>query len=85
MGAIINILFLISLLFSMFNLLGILAADRIIDYFKLDARLPWAARYFSLRKTVQKYSFIWNFVLVLICFTVLFIFNIFVFFKDFYL
>jgi len=34
----------------MFNLLGILAADRIIDYFKLDARLPSAARYFSLRK-----------------------------------
>lgn len=40
MAAIINILLLVSLLISILNLFGILAGDRIIEYFNLEIRLP---------------------------------------------
>lgn len=85
MGAIINILLLFSLWVSLLNLLAIVAGDRIIAYFNLEIRLPWAARLFSLRKTVQKYSFIWNFIFIILIFMSLFIFNLFVLTKNYYL
>lgn len=83
-GALVNILMIIAIFLGVMNLLAIVASERIIEYFKLDQRLPWAARFFRLRKTVQHYSFIWNFVFVLLAFVFIFVFNIFVLTKGLY-
>ena len=56
--ALIHILASISILFCLFTLIGVYLGDYIIEYFKLEARYPRLARYFSIRRKFQTYYFI---------------------------
>nr|AWA82151.1 hypothetical protein [Cantharellus cibarius] len=81
-AALANIGLLFSILISTISITGILVGDRIVEYFKLEQRFPWAARYFELRRKFRYYYSVWNILLILIMTLLLLSFNIFVLFKD---
>jgi predicted phage tail protein len=52
-GALVNIFASLTLFFCMTTIVGVFAGNHLIDYFKLEERLPRLARYFALRRKLQ--------------------------------
>lgn len=58
--ALFNILLLLLILLSLFNIFSALFGNEVIKYFKLEERLPKLASLFRLRTNLQKYSILWS-------------------------
>ena len=67
-SCLLNIIIFIVLILTGFIILSMYYENHIIYYFKLEERYPKLAGYLKLRRTLQKYSIMWNiFLLFLIC------------------
>lgn len=63
-GALIHILINISILFCLFNLIGVFYGDKLIGFFNLEEKYPKLSFYFKLRRKYQQYYFLWNSLLI---------------------
>lgn len=77
-GAVIHICFSISILFSLFTLIGVYFGDWFINYFNLELKYPRLATFFRLRRKFQNYYFIWNSLYILFILLIVISFNIFI-------
>lgn len=84
-GALINVLAVVVLFTFVTSLIGAIAGDRILEYFRLEQRLPWLSKVFVVRRKLQWYSFIWNSLYIYVILLIIFLFNLFVIFKDYFL
>ena len=69
----------ICLIFSLFSLIAILYGDYLIRRFDLETKYPKLAKWIQLRRKLQNYSLIWNFILIFSVIIVIFIVNIWLF------
>ena len=73
-----NILFCISILFCVFNLISIFMGDRIITYFQLESKYPRLNKLFYYRRRIQLYYFVLNSFIIVLSLLVLIILNLYI-------
>jgi len=81
-AAICNLSGLISILFCLSTIIGILYGDYLIKYFNLENKLSKIKILFTFRYTVNKYTMLFNIILILIILFSLIIFNIHIFINN---
>ena len=67
-GALFHILVFITMLLTIFSLLGVFIGNEIIKYFDLEKKLPRLSTFFKVRATLQRYYLVLNlFILLALC------------------
>ena len=67
-GALFNILVLLTMLVTLFSVLGIFFGNEIIKYFDLENKFPRLSTFFKVRTKLQRYYLMWNlFLLFSLC------------------
>ena len=67
-GALLHIVVLITMLVTVFNILGAFFGNEIIKYFNIEERFPCLSNILKIRAKLQRYYFLWNiFILFILC------------------
>lgn len=67
-GALLHIIILLTMLVTIFNILGIFFGNEIIKYFNLENKFPKLSNFLKLRAKLQRYYLMWNvFILFVLC------------------
>lgn len=67
-GALFNIIVLLTMLLTIFSLLGVFFGNEIIKFFDLENKLPRLSIFFKIRTKLQRYYLMWNlFILFSLC------------------
>lgn len=77
--ALLHIIFFITMLFLVYNIIIIFYSDLIIKYFSIEKKYPSFARFIELRRKFQSYYMTWNLIILLLILLFLLIINLLVF------
>jgi hypothetical protein len=77
--ALLHIIFFITMLFLVYNIIIIYYSDLIIKYFSLDSKYPRLFRVIDLRRKFQSYYMAWNLIVLILILLLLLILNLLVF------
>lgn len=65
-GAVVHILSSISILICTFNIMSIIYGNLLLDYLKIEEKYPKLARILKIRRKIQSYSLILNFMYIIL-------------------
>lgn len=81
--SLLHIIFCISILIGLYNLIMVFYSDQILKYFDLENKYPKFGRFLKLRSKFQLYYFTLNIIIILVVLLFLLLLNITIFLKIF--
>lgn len=81
--SLLHIIFCISILIALYNLIMVFYSEQILKYFDLENKYPKFGRFLKMRSKFQLYYFTLNFIIILVVLLFLLLLNIAIFLKLF--